>query len=182
MEASRFWFTITWSFTSSGIFGMDWSSRERLKVLYALKPWKPCMLSTPMSNVLVEKRTLVEKSKILNLKPNCIYSMQSIEQHYYRETEEQNSNGCKLLVKKDAMLNSLDAQERSYDNSTNGINFTIRKVNLMFVFIVVVGVFFFNKYVIQNPASFEYNVIMLSLVYAIVLWANFYVKLLMSPT
>ena len=25
--------------------------------------------------------------------------MQSIEQHYYRETEEQNSNGCKLLVK-----------------------------------------------------------------------------------
>ena len=50
----------------------------------------------------------------------------------------------------------------------------------MFVFIVVVGVFFFNKYVIQNPASFEYNVIMLSLVYAIVLWANFYVKLLMS--
>ena len=140
------------------------------------------MLSTPMSNVLVEKRTLVEKSKILNLKPNCIYSMQSIKQNYYRETEEQNSNECKLLVKKDAMLNSLDAQERSYDNSTNGINFTIRKVNLMFVFIVVVGVFFFNKYVIQNPASFEYNVIMLSLVYAIVLWANFYVKLLMSPT
>ena len=38
----------------------------------------------------------------------------------------------------------------------------------MFVFIVVVGVFFFNKYVIQNPASFEYNVIMLSLVYTIV--------------
>ena len=108
--------------------------------------------------------------------------MQSIKQHYYRETEEQNSNGCKQLVKKDAMLNSLDAQERGYDNSTNGINFTIRKVNLMFVFIVVVGVFFFNKYVIQNPASFEYNVIMLSLVYAIVLWANFYVKLLMSPT
>ena len=115
------------------------------------------------ANVLVEKRTLVEKSKILNLKPNCIYSMLSIKQHYYRETEEQNSNGCKLLVKKDAMLNSLDAHERSYDNSTNGINFTIRKVNLMFVFIVVVGVFFFNKYVIQNPASFEYNVIMLCL-------------------
>ena len=136
------------------------------------------------SNVLVEKRTLVEKSKILNLKPNCIYSMQSIKQHYYRETEEQNSNGCKQLVKKDAMLNSLDAQERGYDNSTNGINFTIRKVNLMFVFIVMIGVFFFffNEYVIQNPASFEYNVTMLSLVYAIVLWANFYVKLLMSPT
>ena len=54
----------------------------------------------------------------------------------------------------------------------------------MFVFIVMIGVFFFlvNEYVIQNPASFEYNVIMLSLVYAIVLWANFYVKLLMSPT
>ena len=35
------------------------------------------------------------------------------------------------------MLDSLDAKERSYDNSTNGSNFTIRKVNLMFVFIVV---------------------------------------------
>ena len=33
--------------------------------------------------------------------------MQSIEQHYYRETEEQNSNGCKLFVKKDSMLESL---------------------------------------------------------------------------
>ena len=42
--------------------------------------------------------------------------MQSIEQHYYRETEEQNSDGCKLLVKKDAILDSLDARERSYDN------------------------------------------------------------------
>ena len=52
--------------------------------------------------------------------------------------EEQNSNGCKLLMKKDAMLNSLDAKERSYDNRRNDINFTIRKVNLMFVFIVVV--------------------------------------------
>ena len=114
------------------------------------------MPSIPMSCLflLVEKRTLVEKSKILNLKPNCIYSMQSIEQHYYRETEEQNSNGCKLLVKKDAMLDSLDARERSYDNSANGINFTIRKVNLMFVFIVVVWKFFFNKYMIQNPVFF----------------------------
>ena len=95
--------------------------------------------------------------------------MQSIEQHYDRETEEQNSNGCKLLVKKDAMLDSLDARERSYDNSANGINFTIRKVNLMFVFIVVVWIFFFNKYMIQNPVFFVYNVIMLSIVYAIVL-------------
>ena len=95
--------------------------------------------------------------------------MQSIEQHYYRETEEQNSNGCKLLVKKDAMLDSLDARERSYDNSANGINFTIRKVNLMFVFIVVVWIFFFNKYMIQNPVFFVYNVIILSIVYAIVL-------------
>ena len=74
--------------------------------------------------------------------------MQSTEQHYYRETEEQNSNGYKLLVKKDAMLDSLDARERSYDNSANGINLTIRKVNLMFVFIVVVWIFFFNKYMI----------------------------------
>ena len=95
--------------------------------------------------------------------------MQSIEQHYYRETEEQNSNGCKLLVKKDAILDSLNARERSYDNSANGINFTIRKVNLMFVFIVVVWIFFFNKYMIQNPVFFVYNVIMLSIVYAIVL-------------
>ena len=90
--------------------------------------------------------------------------MQSIEYHYYRETEEQNSNGCKLLVKKDAMLDSLDARERSYDNSANGINFTIRKVNLMFVFIVVVWIFFFNKYMIQIII-----VIMSSIVYAIVL-------------
>ena len=62
------------------------------------------------------------------------------------------------------MLDSLDARERSYDNSANGINFTIRKVNLMFVFIVVVWIFFFNKYMIQNPVFFVYNVIMLSIV------------------
>ena len=98
------------------------------------------------ANVLVEKCTLVKKSKILNLKPNCMYSMQSIEQHYYHETEELNCNGCKLLERKDAMLDSLDAKEDSYDNSTNGINFTIREVNLMFVFIVVVWIFFFTKY------------------------------------
>ena len=97
--------------------------------------------------------------------------MQSIEQHYYRETEEQNSNGCKLLAKKDAMLDSLDARERSYDNIANGINFTIRKnqMNLMFFSIVVVWIFFFNKYMLQNPVFFVYNVIMLSIVYAIVL-------------
>ena len=110
-----------------------------MKALYALKAMKALYaLYAEYAKVLVEKRTLVEKCKILNLKVNCIYSIESIEQHYYRETEEQNSNGCKLLMKKDAMLNSLDAKERSYDNSTNGINFTIRKVNLMFVFIVVV--------------------------------------------
>ena len=130
-------------------------SRERLKAtraLYALKAVKA--LYALYANVLVEKRKLVEKSKILNLKLNCIYSMQSIQQHYHRETEEQNSNGCKLLVKKDAMLDSLDARERSYNSSANGINFTIRKVNLMFVFIVVVWIFFFNKYMIQNPVFF----------------------------
>ena len=66
--------------------------------------------------------------------------------------------------KKDDMLDSLDGKERSYDNSTNGINFTIRKVNLMFVFIVVVWIFFFNKYVIQNPVFCVHNVIMLSIV------------------
>ena len=71
-------------------------------------------------------------------------------------------------MKKDAMLDSLDARECSYDNSPNGINFTIRKVNLMFVFIVVVWIFFFNKYMIQNPVLFVY-IIMLSIVYAIVL-------------
>ena len=41
-------------------------------------------------------------------------------------------------MKIDAMLDSFDAKERSYDNSANGINFTIRKVNLMFFFIVAV--------------------------------------------
>ena len=48
------------------------------------------------------------------------------------------------------MLDSLDARERSYDNSANGINFTIRKVSLTFVFIVVVLILFFNKYMIQT--------------------------------
>ena len=83
-------------------------------------------------------------------------------------------------MKKDAVVDSLDAKERGYDNSTNGINFMIRKVNLMFVFIVVVWIFIFNKYMIQNPVFFVYNVIMLSIVYAIVLWANFYVNLMSS--
>ena len=72
-------------------------SRERLKAMKAL--YALYALYAKYANVLVEKRTLVEKSKIWNLKPNCIYYMQSIEQYYYRETEEQNCNGCKLLVK-----------------------------------------------------------------------------------
>ena len=63
---------------------------------------------------------------------------------------------------------SPDARERSYDNSTNGINFTIRKVNLTFVFIVIVWILFFNKCMIQNPVFFVYNVIMSSNVYAII--------------
>ena len=67
------------------------------------------------------------------------------------------------------MLDSLDARERSNDNSANGINFTFRKVNHMFVFTVVLWIFFFNKYMIQNPVFFVYNVIMPSIVYAIVL-------------
>ena len=62
-------------------------SRERLKAMKAL-----CALYAKYANVLVEKRTLTEKSTILNLKPNCTFSMQSIEQHHYHETEEQNSN------------------------------------------------------------------------------------------
>ena len=77
------------------------------------------------------------------------------------------------------MFDSLDAKERSYDNSMNGINFTITKVNLIFVFIVVVWIFFFNKYMIQNPVIFVY-LVMLSIVYTFVLWADFYMKLLMS--
>ena len=85
-------------------------------------------------------------------------------------------------MKKDAILNSLDAKERCCDNSTYSINFTNRKVNLMFVFIVAIWIFVFNKYMIQNPVFSVYNVIMLSFLYAIVLWANFYVKLLMSST
>ena len=71
------------------------------------------------------------------------------------------------------MLDSLNARESSYDNSPNCINFTIKRVNLMFVFIVVAWIFFFNKYMIQNPVFFVYNVIMLSIVYAIVFWANY---------
>ena len=47
-------------------------------------------------------------------------------------------------MKKDAMFDSLDAEERSYDNSTNGINFKIKKLNLMIFFTVVVWIFFFN--------------------------------------
>ena len=54
---------------------------KALNALYALYA-----LYSNYANVLVEKRTLVVKSKIWNLKPNCIYSMQSIEQRYYRET------------------------------------------------------------------------------------------------
>ena len=77
------------------------------------------------------------------------------------------------------MFDSLDAKERSYDNSMNGINFMITKVNLIFVFIVVVWIFFFNKYMIQNPVIFVY-LVMLSIVYTFVLWADFYMKLLMS--
>ena len=42
-----------------------------------------------------------------------------------------------------------------------------RKVNRMFFFIVVVRIFFFNKYMIQNPAFFVYN-FMLSIFYTIV--------------
>ena len=38
--------------------------------------------------------------------------------------------------------------------NTNGNNFTIRKVNLMYVFIVVVWIFLFNNYMIQNPVFF----------------------------
>ena len=107
--------------------------------------------------------------------------MQSIQQHYYRETEEQNSYRCKLHAKKDAMLDSLDAKERTYDNTitVRMVLLSRSKVNLTFAFIVIVWIFFINKYMIQNPGFLVYNV-MLSIDYAIVLWANFYVKLLIS--
>ena len=59
--------------------GLSGERLKAMKALYALQAMKALY-----ANVL----TLVEKSKILHLKPNCIYSMQSIEQHYYRETEE----------------------------------------------------------------------------------------------
>ena len=105
MDVLRFWFTIALSFmvqmlkiltdtyTSRIVRSQSslkdvieqyfWNglNRIRLKAMKALYA-----LHAKYTNVLVEKRTLVEKSKILNLKPNCIYSMQSIEQHYYRET------------------------------------------------------------------------------------------------
>ena len=105
MDVLRFWFTIALSFmvqmlkiltdtyTSRIVCSQSslkdvieqyfWNglNRVRLKAMKALYA-----LHAKYTNVLVEKRTLVEKSKILNLKPNCIYSMQSIEQHYYRET------------------------------------------------------------------------------------------------
>ena len=68
---------------------------KAVKALHALKAMKA--LYARYTNILVEKRTLIEKSKILNLKPNCIYSMQSIEQHFYHETGEQNPNGANCL-------------------------------------------------------------------------------------
>ena len=68
-------------------------SRERLKAMKALNAlYVLYTLYAKYANVVVEKRTLVVKSKIGNRKPNLIYSMPSIEQHYYRETKEQNSN------------------------------------------------------------------------------------------
>ena len=90
-----FWFTITWNFILQTLKILKDAytsrivrvlSRERLKAMKALYA-----LYAKYANVLVEKRTLVEKSKIWNLKSNYIYSMQSIEQHYSCETEEQNS-------------------------------------------------------------------------------------------
>ena len=70
-------------------------SRKRLKAMKAL--YALYALYAKYANVLVKKRTLVENRKIVNLKPNGIYSMQFIEQHYYRETEEQNSNDANYL-------------------------------------------------------------------------------------
>jgi hypothetical protein len=43
-------------------------------------------------------------------------------------------NGRTVVIKKNAMLDSLDAKERSHDNRTpnNGINFMNTKVNVSF--------------------------------------------------
>ena len=99
MEVVRFWVTITWSFTvqtakiltdaytSRIVRGQStlkdvterylWNglSRERLKAmkaLYALIAMKAlCALYAKYANVLVEKPTLVEKRKMLNLKQSA---------------------------------------------------------------------------------------------------------------
>ena len=83
-----FWFTISWNFILQTLKILKDAytsrivrvlSRERLKAmkaLYALYAmYALYALYAKYANVLVEKRTLVEKSKIWNLKPNCIYSM-----------------------------------------------------------------------------------------------------------
>ena len=142
-EVQRFWFTITRSFmvqmrkiltdayTSRIVRGKStlkdvteryfWNelSRERLKAMkamYSLKSHQSlvCLICQVRQCLSWKTYTCWKKQ---NLKPNCIYSMQSIQQHYYRETEEQNSYRCKLHAKKDAMLDSLDAKERTYDNT-----------------------------------------------------------------
>ena len=64
--------------------------------------WLVCLVFQVYQCLSWKTAHLLKKSKIWNLKPNCIYSWQSTEQHDYRETEEQNSSGCKLFVKKDA--------------------------------------------------------------------------------
>ena len=69
----------------SGIF---WNglSRERLKAmkaLYALKTMKALYALKTMKALYAYVLLKKAKSKILNLKPNCTYSMQSIEQPFY---------------------------------------------------------------------------------------------------
>jgi hypothetical protein len=52
----------------------------------------------------------------------------------------------------------------------------------MFLFIVILWIFLFNKCTIQNHILLVQNVMILSSVYATLLWAKFYVTLWMSST
>ena len=59
---------------------------EKEKLLSHRAEWYKSLVPKEKEKPLsksAEQRTLVEKSKIINMKPNCIYSMQPIEQHYY---------------------------------------------------------------------------------------------------
>ena len=119
-------------------------------VANAWKPWKPCMPCMPSMPMSWLKNVHLLKKAKSEIKLHILYAIYWTKLLLW-DWRTKLYYGCKLLVKKDTMLDSLNAKERSYDNNTNDNNFTIRKVNLIFVFIVVVWIFFSNKYMIQNP-------------------------------